>query len=154
MGFPHRLVISGSSGWKNGRFYEEIERLSLKDFVIHTGYVPDADLPGLLSMASLFVFPSLFEGFGLPPLEAMACGTPVLSSDNTSMPEICGEAAYYVDPEDEDSIAAGIATLLGDEAFRKDLGQKGLERSKMYSWERAARETTDVYQKVLNRSSR
>jgi glycosyltransferase involved in cell wall biosynthesis len=153
MGFPHRLVISGSTGWKIERLYEEIEQLSLQDSVVLTGYVPDEDLPGLLSMSSLFVFPSLFEGFGLPPLEAMACGTPVLSSASTSMPEICGDAAYYVDPEDEDSISSGIATLLRDEEYRRDLGRRGLERSRMFSWERAARETLEVYQQVLNRSS-
>jgi glycosyltransferase involved in cell wall biosynthesis len=149
-GFTHRLVIAGAAGWMSGRLYEEIDRLDLKDWVKIVGYVPDMDLPGLLSMSTLFVFPSLFEGFGLPTLEAMSCGTPVLTSDESSMPEVCGDAAHYVDPEDEASIAEGIMTVLRDEEYRQELSRRGLERAKLFSWDRAARETIDIYQKVLN----
>jgi glycosyltransferase involved in cell wall biosynthesis len=149
-GFAHRLVIAGAPGWMSGRLYEEIDRLDLQDWVKLVGYVPDADLPGLLSMSTLFVFPSLFEGFGLPTLEAMSCGTPVLTSDASSMPEVCGGAAHYVDPEDEASIAEGIMTVLRDEEYRQELSRRGLERAKLFSWDRAARETIDIYHQVLN----
>ena len=105
-----RLVLAGPNGWMvNGSLEKEIEALGLQDAVQNLGYVPQEDLPGIYSLATVFAFPSLYEGFGLPPLEAMACGTPVLTSHNTAMAEICGEAAWLVDPHQEEAIADGLA---------------------------------------------
>ena len=148
-----RLVLVGPNGWLiNGSLEEEVERLGLKGAVQNLGYVPQADLPGIYSLATVFAFPSLYEGFGLPPLEAMACGTPVLTSQQSAMAEICGEAAYLVDPTQEEAIAEGLACLLADADQRDYLRRCGLARAQQYSWERTARETAVVYEKVLNGS--
>ena len=146
-----RLVLVGPNGWLiNGSLEREIERLELSDMVQNLGYVPQEDLPGIYSLATVFAFPSLYEGFGLPPLEAMACGTPVLTSRDSAMAEICGEAACLVDPQQETSIADGLVCLLQDAELREHLRQCGLARAQQYSWERTARETAVVYEKVLN----
>lgn len=145
-----KLVLVGTRGWHLDGFDAEIERLCLEDVVIFTGYVPTEDLPGLFSLATLFVFPSLYEGFGLPPIEAMASGAPVLTSDRGSLPEICGDAARLVDPEDEQALADGIFDLLSDPEARAELSRRGLARAQAFSWKRAARETAAVYRHVLN----
>jgi glycosyltransferase involved in cell wall biosynthesis len=145
----HHLIIAGASGWLMENFEREIEQLDLKQSVHLLGYVPDDDLPGLFSMATAFVFPSLYEGFGLPPLEAMACGTPVLTSNTSSLAEICADAAQLVDPQDEASLVAGLEKLLSDAAWRQELAWRGLRRAQAFSWEGAARETTAVYCRVL-----
>lgn len=145
-----KLVLVGTRGWHLDGFDAEIERLCLEDAVLFTGYVPTEDLPGLFSLATLFVFPSLYEGFGLPPIEAMACGAPVLTSDRGSLPEICGDAAHLVDPEDEQALADGIFDLLSDPEARAELSRRGLARAQAFSWKRAARETGAVYRHVLN----
>lgn len=150
-GLSHHLVLAGPSGWMTGEFYKEVESLGLKDVVHHLGYVPVEDLPALFSMATLFAFPSLYEGFGLPPLEAMACGTPVLTSNRSSMAEICGDAAYLVEPESEESIAEGLCTLLADADLRQMLRRRGLAHAAQFSWQRAARETSEVYRRVVRR---
>ncbi len=148
-----RLVLVGPNGWLiNGSLEKEIEALDLKEVVQNLGYVPQADLPGIYSLATLFAFPSLYEGFGLPPLEAMACGTPVLTSCNSAMAEICGEAAWLVDPQEEEAIADGLACLLKDADQRAHLRQLGLAQAQKYSWEQTAQETAVVYKKVLNGS--
>ncbi|WP_420645228.1 glycosyltransferase family 4 protein [Candidatus Leptofilum sp.] len=148
-----RLVLVGPNGWLlNGSLQKEIENLGLQDVVQNLGYVPQEDLPGIYSLATLFAFPSLYEGFGLPPLEAMACGTPVLTSRNSAMAEICGDAAYLVNPQDEAAITDGLATLLQDADLRAHLRQAGLARAKQYSWQQTARETAAVYQQALNGS--
>jgi len=150
-GCDTRLVLVGPNGWLiNGSLDEEIETLNLQDAVQNLGYVPQEDLPGIYSLATIFAFPSLYEGFGLPPLEAMACGTPVLTSRDSAMAEICGEAALLVDPQQEEAIADGLACLLADPEQREHLRQLGLARAQQYSWERTARETAVVYEKVLN----
>lgn len=146
-----KLVLVGARGWQLDSFDEEIERLSLQDAVHFTGYVPSTDLPGLFSLATLFVFPSLYEGFGLPPIEAMACGTPVLTSNRGSLPEICGDAAYLVDPEDEQALADGLFALLSDADWRTELARCGLAHARTFSWERAASETVAVYREVLGK---
>ncbi|MBK7895333.1 MAG: glycosyltransferase family 4 protein [Anaerolineaceae bacterium] len=152
-GCAARLVLVGPNGWLvNGSLEQEIETLGVKDMVQNLGYVPQEDLPGLYSLATVFAFPSLYEGFGLPPLEAMACGTPVLTSQDSAMAEICGEAALLVDPHAAEAIADGLATLLQDGDLRDCLRQRGLLRVQHYSWERTARETAVVYQNVLNGS--
>jgi glycosyltransferase involved in cell wall biosynthesis len=109
--------------------------------------VADDDLPALLSGALCFVFPSLHEGFGLPPLEAMACGTPVIASNRTSLPEVVGDAGLLVDPEPE-ALAAAIGLLIGDAGLRLALRERGLERAAAFSWTRTATETLPVYREV------
>ena len=144
----YKFVIAGFKGWKN----EEIHSLIKKSNgdVKYIGYVPEEDAGKIFNLAHLFVFPSFYEGFGLPPLEAMACGCPVVVSNVASLPEVCGDAAYYVDPYNIESIAEGMYKVLTDEALRQSLIQKGLERSKLFSWEKSAREHIKVFEEVLN----
>jgi len=145
-----KFVIGGS---KDRRFYpgleRKIEKLSLKDKVIFLGYVSGEDLPLLYSEAEVLVFPSLYEGFGRPPLEAMACGCPVVVSHAASLPEVCGDAAYYVDPYNVEGIAEGVGKVLTDENLRNTMIRKGLERVKLFSWEKAAKEVLQVFGEVL-----
>ena len=128
----------------------EIERQSIQLFgpdspaVRFTGYIADADLPALLSGALAFVFPSLYEGFGMPLLEAMACGTPVLASATSALPEIAGDAALLVDPEDTAAIADGLMRLRSDTVLRAELRERGLARASQFTWERCAQETLAV----------
>jgi glycosyltransferase involved in cell wall biosynthesis len=145
-----QLVIAGKRGWLIG----EIERQAAQLFgadssaVRFTGYIADDDLPALLSGALGFVFPSLYEGFGMPVLEAMACGAPVLTSTTSSLPEVAGDAALLVDPEDTAAIAAGLARLASDTALRADLRARGLARVAEFTWDRCAEETLWVLQSV------
>ncbi|HIE12725.1 MAG TPA: glycosyltransferase family 1 protein [Desulfotomaculum sp.] len=113
------------------------------------GYVADEDLPALYGGATVFAFPSLYEGFGLPPLEAMACGTPVVVSNVASLPEVVGDAGVYVDPYDVEDIARGIYRVLADEGLRRRLREKGLARAKLFTWEKTARKTLEVFEEVL-----
>lgn len=149
-GLVHKLILVGPMGWMMEDFEREVETLGLQDDVRYLGYVPGEDLPGIYSLAAAFAFPSLYEGFGLPPLEAMACGTPVLTSNRSSLAEVCGDAALLVNPDSEEAIADGLVCLLEDEALQQRLSQRGLKRVRRYSWERAARETASVYHRVLN----
>jgi glycosyltransferase involved in cell wall biosynthesis len=116
--------------------------------VIFTGYVPDEDLSALYSGAKAFIFPSLQEGFGLPILEAMQCGTPVISSNATSLPEVAGEAAILINPYDKDELSQAMLNLLSDEKLRNELTQKGIERAKQFSWSKCAQETVEIYKKI------
>jgi glycosyltransferase involved in cell wall biosynthesis len=110
-----------------------------------TGYVDDEDLPALYSGAEAFVYLSHYEGFGLPPLEAMACGTPVISSNATSLPEVIGDAGLMLTPQDQSGLTAALTKLLNDKAMRDHYRRAGIERNKLFSWDRAARETQAVY---------
>jgi glycosyltransferase involved in cell wall biosynthesis len=112
------------------------------------GYVDDTQLPALYSGAMVFVFPSLYEGFGIPVVEAMACGTPVISSTTTSLPEVCGDAAILVDPEQTEAIAAAMLQLVDDDALRETLQERGLERARQYTWELAAQLTWQVLEQA------
>lgn len=145
-----RLVIGGKRQWQTGEIDRTFQRLNLADAVQWTGYVRDEDLPALYSGAAAFVFPSLYEGFGLPPLEAMACGTPVITSNVSSLPEVVGDAALTVDPYDVGALAAAIERALTDEPLRAELRARGLARAAQFTWERAARDTMNVYRAVLD----
>ena len=143
------LVIVGSKGWLYEGFYRKLEQHEGREHVLVTGYLPDEDLAAVYSAAQLCVVPSLYEGFGLPILEAMACGTPVACSNVSSLPELGGAAALYFDPYDAQEMAACIGQLAGQPALREDLRAKGMAQAARFSWERTARETLDVYEKVL-----
>jgi glycosyltransferase involved in cell wall biosynthesis len=147
-----RFVLAGPRTWKQTPIEAIVDRLSIGDSVHMTGSLTDADLPALYNEAELFVFPSLYEGFGLPVLEAMACGTPVLTSNVSSLPEVAGDAAILIDPHDVHAIASGMRRALEDSALRADLRAKGLARASQFTWDRAARETIAVYEHVLYRN--
>ncbi len=150
-GRPEQLALVGQLGWKYRSLLNEIERLHLKERVRLTGYVPDSDTPAIYYAARALAFPSLYEGFGLPILEAMACGTPVLTSNCSSMPEVAGGAALLVDPLSTDSIEDGLRRILGDEALRERLRSDGLARAAQFSWTRAAEETVRLYAREVGR---
>ncbi len=142
------LVVAGRPAWGYQGEHELVRRLGLDDQVRFLGYVPDDDMPALYSAATLLAFPSLYEGFGLPVLEAMACGTPVVTADVSAMAEVAGDAALLVDPRDVQALAEAMGRLLSDEALQADLRARGLERAKQFSWQRTARDTLSVYEKA------
>jgi len=142
---PHHLVFAGQERWKGGEVRRAAARCGVADRVHFTGYVDDADLMELYAACELFVFPSFYEGFGLPILEAMASGRAVACSNTTSMPEVAGDAALYFDPYSQDDIVSAMAALLTDKGERRRLEQAGIERARAFSWSRSARMTLDVY---------
>ncbi|MGC9082856.1 MAG: glycosyltransferase family 4 protein, partial [Anaerolineae bacterium] len=144
-----RLVFVGKKGWLYQGFFRRLRELGLEDRVRFTGYVPDEDLPALYSAADLFAFPSLYEGFGLPVLEAMACGVPVVCSNTSSLPEVVGEAGIMVEPHNVHALARAMGRVLTDEALRASLRARGLERAQRFTWEEAAKRTVEVYRQVL-----
>jgi glycosyltransferase involved in cell wall biosynthesis len=146
-----QLVLAGKKGWLCESIFTVLNDLELGSSVVQTGGVPIDDLPALYSGACLFVMPSLYEGFGLPVLEAMSCGTPVVCSDVSSLPEVAGNAAMLVSPQDMVGLAAAMQHLCQDEALRGQMRVQGLERAAGFSWERAARETVAVYEAVASR---
>ncbi len=148
------LVIAGAEGWRNDDVGAEVRRLGLAEVVRFAGYVPPDDLPALYGAATAFVYPSFFEGFGLPPLEAMACGVPVVCSNTSSLPEVVGDAALTVDPRSIDGLAGAIRRVLQDAELRERLRAAGLDRARHFSWERAARETCAVYHEAARESRR
>ena len=148
---PHSLVIVGGKGWLDEGLPREIERLGLRDRVKLAGFVDDADLPAVYSAADLLAFPSLYEGFGLPLLEAMACGTPVVSSNVSSLPEVATEeSAVLLSPHDETAWTAAMLRLLGDEDARGELSAAGLARRSQFSWHAAARQLAILYESLLS----
>lgn len=146
------LVIAGGAGWKNSEVRPTVEELGLSDQVHFIGYVPEQDLPALYSLASVFAYPSLAEGFGLPVLEAMQCGTPVLTSNVSALPEVAGQAALFVCPTDSEAIAQGLTCLLEQSGLHAEYRTRGYEHVKQFSWDRCARETLAVYRKVYGKS--
>jgi len=143
-----KLLLVGFKGWGNREIGELLDKL--KGAVDYLGYVNNEELANLYRGASCFVYPSLYEGFGLPPLEAMACGCPVVTSNVTSLPEVCGDAAYYVDPYDVESIAEGMDKVLTDEAMKRNLIERGLGRVKLFSGKKAAKEHLEVFEEVMS----
>jgi glycosyltransferase involved in cell wall biosynthesis len=139
------LVVAGAPGWKVDPIFEEVRALGIADQMRFAGYAASDELALWYSAATLFVYPSLYEGFGLPVLEAMACGTPVVSSNASSLPEVAGDAALLVDPRDVDGLAAAIDRLAQDPTLRASLAKQGIERARQFSWARTARETVEVY---------
>ena len=147
-----QLVIAGGTGWLNTDIYSTVRRLGLETQVHFIGYVEENDLPVVYSLAAVFVYPSLYEGFGLPVLEAMQCGVPVLTSNVSSLPEVAGDAALLVTPTEVDDIAYGLKRLLEDADLRAELRARGYQRAREFSWERCARETLAVYKNVYDKS--
>jgi alpha-1,3-rhamnosyl/mannosyltransferase len=142
-GAGHQLVVAGGAGWMNDEFAPALH--GVRDRVVVTGYVDDDDLVGLLGACACFLYPSFLEGFGFPPLEAMACGAPVVSSTGGSLPEVCGDAALLVDPHDDEAIADAVRRVLGDRALAAGLRERGLRRSALFTWERCADGTIAAY---------
>jgi glycosyltransferase involved in cell wall biosynthesis len=140
---PQKLVVVGLKSLPQGADGQD-----LKGQVITTGYVCDEELVDLYNGASIFLYPSLYEGFGIPPLEAMACGTPVITSNVTSIPEIAGDAAVLIDPRNDEQLRHAIRSLLGNAALRAELSRRGLERAKGFSWRKMAEETLELYESV------
>lgn len=141
VGKPHRRA-------ERSKLVSTIDELGLRDYVAILDYVEESELPRIYNLADLFVFPSLYEGFGLPPLEAMACGCPVIVSDTPALTEVVGEAGVAVDPRDVGGLAGSMQRVLSDEAFSGELARKGLERARKFDWEKAAAETMGVYHEL------
>ncbi len=146
---PHDLVIVGGPGWLYEGIYAEARRQAAPERIHLPGFVADEDLPALYSLADVFAFPSLYEGFGIPPLEAMACGTPVICAGNSSLPEAVGEAALLVDATDVDALAEGLLALLTDGALRAGLVDAGLKRARRFSWSSAAAALLAAYRQAM-----
>ncbi|KFD41296.1 hypothetical protein DK28_0210530 [Peptococcaceae bacterium SCADC1_2_3] len=143
---PHKLLMVGEKGWKYKSDLALVDSLGIAEEVIFTGYVKNEELPAIYTMASAFVFPSLYEGFGLPILEAMACGTPVVTSNISAMPEVVGDAGILVEPNDPLGIAEAIYRLISDKQLAKELTSLGFQRVHCFTWEKAAREMITLFQ--------
>ena len=139
-----QLVLAGQKGWLYEKIHGEVRKLGLEDRVVFTGYMPEADLPSVLSGALAFAFPSLYEGFGLPVLEAMACGTPVVCSNVSSLPEVAGDAAMLIDPLDVDALAVAMYQVITDGALRDKLVEQGMEQIRRFSWRQCASQVLEV----------
>ena len=146
------LVLVGRKGWLYEGFFRHLDALPWRDRVILAGYVPDADLPAIYGGASVTVQPSLCEGFGLPVLEAMASGSPVCTSNTSSLPEVGGDAARYFDPENIEEMTGVLRDLLLDADLRQAMSQRGLAQAALFSWRRTAEQTLDLYERVLESS--
>jgi glycosyltransferase involved in cell wall biosynthesis len=147
-----RLVVAGGRGWLSGPLFESLEKSPARRRVVLAGYVSDEQLRALYSACTAFVYPSLYEGFGLPPLEAMSCGAPVVAGDTPAVAEVSGGAARLFDPRDTGQLARALLELLDSEESRRALSEAGLRRAAQFSWPRTARATLDVYAEALKRS--
>ena len=147
-GYPHKLVIAGG---KNSYFRDLIgiaENLGISGEIIFPGYLAEQDLVDYYNAAEIFVYPSLYEGFGIPPLEAMACGTPVVTSNTSSLPQVVGDAGVMINPYNADELAGALEELIRDEGHRKELSKKGIDQAGSFSWTRTGKETWNVYEEV------
>src|SRR5262249_53381062 len=145
---PHHLVCVGPYGWRSRGLDELIHRTKVSHAIQFTGYVPFEDLPALYSLAEVFVYPSMYEGFGLPVIEAMACGTPVITGRAAALAEVGGDAVEQAERMDAAALGQAMARLARDPARRAVLSQRALARAERFSWQRAARETLEVYREV------
>jgi glycosyltransferase involved in cell wall biosynthesis len=148
-GEPFKLVLAGAEGWKGGPLRRRLQESPARASILILGHVPEAELAALYSLAEVFVYPSLQEGFGLPPLEAMQCGTPVIVGETSSLPEVVGDSALLIDPRSRDELAAALEQLLTSPALRKDLAERALRRADLFSWERTAQLTMLAYGQAL-----
>lgn len=146
----YQLVLAGGKGWLYEEIFEEVTNRGLDEHVVFTGYLPAEDIPRIFAAATGFVYPSMYEGFGLPVLEAMAAGVPVITSNVSAMPEVAGEATLLVDPLDIEGISRAMERLLSDDELRRSLSEKGRARAQGFTWEKCAKETMEVY-KVVSR---
>ncbi len=144
----YQLVLVGGRDSRFSEAVKLIKKLELEEDVLITGFVAEKDMPLLYNAAEILVFPSHYEGFGLPVLEAMACGTPVICSNSSSLPEVAGDAALMVDPNDGEGLAASMKKVLAEQRIRQDLSEKGLKRIEQFSWKKAAQRTLEVYGEV------
>jgi glycosyltransferase involved in cell wall biosynthesis len=149
-----KLVIVGKCGWLYDETFRALEEVGVREAVVLTGYVPESDLPALYSGAICFVYPSYFEGFGLPPLEAMKCGAPVVVGNATSLPEVVGDAALQVDPFDVSAIAAAMDQVISNSELRQELSVKGQARANLFDWKDTAERTLAAYGQVYRESYR
>ena len=143
-----KLVLGGARGWEYTKIFETVTEYGLEQDVVFPGYLPAEDLPKLYSGAKAFVFPSLYEGFGIPPLEAMACGVPVITSDCSCLPEVTGSAAVLVNPKDSEQLADAMERILTDTDLRETCMRRGLERVKQFTWEQAADKVFEIYKEL------
>jgi glycosyltransferase involved in cell wall biosynthesis len=149
-----QLVVAGRVGWLTDKLFNRAGQSDAADRLVFTGYLGDDELRALYSAASVFVYPSIYEGFGLPVLEAMACGAPVVTSDIASLRQTAGDAARLVSPSDAAALAKNIVDLLENKSEQQYLSQAGIKHAQQFSWEKAARETLDIYAEVVNRTSK
>jgi glycosyltransferase involved in cell wall biosynthesis len=147
---PYKIVVAGHPRWGYQSEYAGIETLGLQEKILFTDWVPQEDLVAFYNLADLFVFPSFYEGFGIPLLEAMACGCPAIASQTGALPEIAGGAAFLVDPYSHDKIAAAIRKVLGEDGLRKELSEKGLCQASKFSWQKCASETLAAFDSMGN----
>jgi glycosyltransferase involved in cell wall biosynthesis len=147
----HTLVIAGMKGWMYESLFELVQTLSLENRVVFTGFVSENDKPYLIRGAQVFTYVSLYEGFGIPVLEALACGTPTLTSNISSIPEVTGDAALLIDPTNMQEIAAGLERLLGDASLRQELMTRSISQAASFSWAATATATLNLYRKALGR---
>jgi glycosyltransferase involved in cell wall biosynthesis len=150
VGVPHHLIIAGAKGWKTHKIYATLEQLQLQKVVHLPGYIPQEDLPALFNLADVLALPSLYEGFGLPVVEAMACGTPVVTSRCGALAEVAGEAVEYVEPTEVESIVMGLRHVLMNPERQQELRSLGLTHVRRYNWEHGTQQTLEVYRQAIN----
>jgi glycosyltransferase involved in cell wall biosynthesis len=146
----HKLVVVGKYGWKEETLAQCIEELGLSSEVLFVGYVPHEDLPAFYNAAEVFVYPSVYEGFGFPPLEAMACGTPVITGNRSSLPEVVGDAGIMVDPYEPEAFALAMWNVLFSESLRKEMSEAGLRQAAKFSWEKMASDMLALYRSAVS----
>ncbi|HBC97601.1 MAG TPA: glycosyltransferase family 1 protein [Clostridium sp.] len=148
---PVKLVIAGMKGKSYNIYKKRTETLNIPDKVIFPGFISMEHLPYIYNAAKLFVYPSFYEGFGLPPIEAMACGVPVITSNTTSLPEVVGNGAFLVNPKDQDDLCQAMLNILSDSTFKNKLISSGIQRASQLSWKKTAIDTIVIYNKILGK---